>query len=100
MGMYDNVIIEIECPYCGEKSEMDAQTKELDCNLDVWKKGDYVTDKLNYLDCIADCRSIICKKFQVGVNGYDGGWGRLFYVKILLTDGRVNGDYEITNPSK
>jgi hypothetical protein len=97
MGMFDSVKIEMKCPYCGEVSEIEAQTKELECNLDVWKKGDFVTDKINYLECLADCVQPKCKEYVTKKNGYWGGFGRMFDVKISLDNGKVSGEYEILN---
>lgn len=95
--MFDSVIIEIKCPYCGEVSETEAQTRQLDCDLEVWKVGDFVTDKLNYLICIADCIQPKCKEYVTKKNGYWGGFGRKFNVKIVLKDGKVTGEYEVLN---
>jgi len=41
MGMFDSIMIDIKCPSCGNEGEKEAQTKELECNLEVWKKGDF-----------------------------------------------------------
>ena len=76
--MFDSVKIDIKCPYCGKTSEMEAQTKELDCNLEVWKKGDFVTDKFNELDCLTDCEK--CNKF--------------IDVIVFLDKGKVSGKYK------
>lgn len=95
--MFDSVKIEIKCPYCGEVSEIEAQTKELECDLEVWKVGDFVTDKLNYLECLADCVQPKCKEFVIKRDGYWGGFGRMFDVKIILKDGKVSGEYEVLN---
>lgn len=94
MGMYDSVKIKIKCPYCGEESEIEAQTKELDCTLEVWKVGDFVSDKFNYLDCVADCLQPECKK--ASMLGYHSRIGRFFNVRIFLKKGKVSGKYKIT----
>ncbi len=80
MGMFDSVIINIKCPACGDQSEKDAQTKELDCVLEEWRQGDFVTDKYNELDCLADCDKC----------------GEYFYVNVKLDKGVVSGEYIIT----
>lgn len=101
MGMFDSAYIDIKCPYCGQKSEIECQTKELDCSLDVWRKGDFVGDKtLTHLDCIADCRSKECMDFEEKRIGYRSGFGRMFYVNVKLEDGIVTGEYEITDASE
>lgn len=81
MGMFDSIKIKMKCPYCREISEIEAQTKDLECDLEVWKVGDFVTNKLNYLECLSDCPQ--CKEF--------------FDIKIFLKGGKVSGDYEILN---
>jgi hypothetical protein len=95
MGMFDSVRIKMKCPYCGESSIIEAQTKELECNLEEWKVGDFVTDKVDHLVCIADCVQPKCKEFVTKKNGHWGGFGRMFDVKIFLKDGKVSGEYEV-----
>jgi len=95
MGMFDSVKIKMKCPYCGEVSEIVAQTKELECDFNVWEVGDFVTDKLTYLECLADCVQPKCREFVSKRDGYWGGFGRMFDVKILLNNGIVTGEYEI-----
>ena len=96
MGMFDSIVLKMKCPYCGMTSEMEAQTKELNSDLDIWKKGDYIgTKKYIYLDCIADCHSNKCVNHENKRLGYVSGFGRMFDVKIFLDKGIVNGKYEI-----
>lgn len=96
MGMFDSVRINIKCPYCQKESEIECQTKELDCVMHSWKKGDYVgTKKHNYLTCIADCHSKECVDWRYEEIGYRSGFGRMFYVKVKLDNGIVTGEYEI-----
>jgi hypothetical protein len=99
MGMFDSIYLEMKCPFCGKISEMEIQTKELDCDLNVWKVGDYIgTDKYNYIDeCSAQCRSDECMDFMLKKQGYRSGFGRSFDVKIFLNEGFVTGAYEIIN---
>jgi len=80
MGMFDSIKIDIKCPTCGNESEKEAQTKELECNLEVWRKGDFVTDKYNYIGCLTDCKC-----------------GESFYVDVKLDKGVVTGEYELTS---
>ena len=79
MGMFDSIIIDIKCPYCGDESEKKAQTKDLDCNLEIWRNGDFVTDKYNSLDCITGCKC-----------------GKYFMVDVELKEGKVSGSYTTT----
>ena len=98
MGMFDSIKIDARCPYCGKTSEIEFQTKELDCTLEVWSKGDYVgTDKLNRLDCIADCHSEECVDYADRKTGYKSGFGRMFEADIILADGRVTGEFVVTD---
>ena len=97
MGMFDSIYLKIKCPYCGEESEIEAQTKELEQELNVWRKGDFIgTDEYNHLECIADCHSDECMSFELKKHGYRSGFGRGFNVKVFLDKGVVNGNYEIT----
>jgi hypothetical protein len=95
MGMFDSVIMDMKCPYCGEVSEIEVQTKQLECNMEVWRVGDYVTDDLNFLTCYGDCTQPECKEYSIKKRGYWSGWGRMFDVKIMLDGGRISGEYEI-----
>lgn len=93
--MFDSVKIKMKCPYCGEVSKIEGQTKELECELNIWNVGDFVTNKLNHLECLADCHSDKCMQRELERIGYRSGFGRMFVVKIFLKDGKVSGDYEI-----
>jgi len=95
MGLFDSVIIEIKCPFCGKTSEIKCQTKELDCYMQVWRKGDFVSEKFNYLQTIANCLSKECIDYVDKEIGYHSGFGRGFYVKVILEKGVVTGEYEI-----
>ena len=98
--MFDSAWIDIKCPYCGQTSKIECQTKELDCTLECWNKGDFVGDKtLPYLECIADCHSDECMDWQTKKDGYRSGFGRMFFVNVKLDEGVVTGDYEITDAS-
>ena len=78
MGMFDSVFIKMKCPHCGEEAEREAQTKDTDCVLNVWRKGSRIsTDKYTYLDCIVSCSC-----------------GEFFYCKVMLDKGEVTGEYE------
>lgn len=82
MGMFDSVLLDIKCPYCGETSEMECQTKQVHCVLMVWKKGDFVSRDFKSLECITDCHSNKCS-------------GEYFYVDVILKRGKVTGKYNI-----
>lgn len=36
MGMFDTIMVYMECPLCGKSSTIDAQTKDLDCCLHTY----------------------------------------------------------------
>ena len=96
MGMFDSIHIDIKCPYCGNTSLIECQTKATECILEVWHKGDNIgTDQFKYLDCAADCLSEECVKWQDKKIGYHSGFGRIFDVRVMLSDGVVTGEYEI-----
>lgn len=98
MGMFDSVYINVKCPFCGEESEKECQTKDTDCSLDVWRKGEYIgTKKYNDLDCLAGCESETCKAWVVKEFGYWGGFGRPIYLRVFLKDGVVTGEYQIAS---
>lgn len=80
MGMYDSIYLTLKCPICESEGEFECQTKDLDCELNVFRKGDDVgTDKHNYVDCISEC----------------GSTGRFFYLRAGIEKGIITGNYEI-----
>jgi len=86
----------MKCPYCSRESKMEAQTKELENTLRIWKKGEFIgTDKYNKLKCTSQCCSDECMGFVLKKRGYRSGVGRVFHVNIFLDNGIVNGNYEI-----
>jgi hypothetical protein len=95
MGMFDSIYIFMKCPNCGLESEIEAQTKQLECLCNNFKLGDHISDQFNYLDCIADCHSEPCLKYSEEKLGYKSGFGRMFYARIFIENGKVNGKYEI-----
>lgn len=96
MGMFDSIILTMNCPYCFLESNIECQTKELDCYLNVFKQGDYIgTDQYNFLNCIADCQTQQCKEYTINKIGYSSGFGRHFYVKVYLHQGIVTGKFKI-----
>lgn len=96
MGMFDSVYLEMECPYCKKISEIESQTKQLDCELNIYRKGDSIgTDKHNHLYCYSDCKSNECMEHELNAWGYRSGFGRLFETRVFIDKGVVSGDYEI-----
>jgi len=84
MGMFDSIMIDIDCPKCGQKHEVECQTKKLSCLLNVYKVGDVIFENVNELECITDCLNI-------------SGERSIFYITIYLKRGRISGDYRIVN---
>lgn len=78
MGMYDSIYIDVVCPHCGDGQEKEVQTKELDQQLEVYRKGDFVC-KFNDLYCITQCDC-----------------GEFFRLNVHLANGIVTGGYTIT----
>ena len=64
MGLYDTFIIEANCKECGKILD-NWQTKQPDCLLNCWHKGDqFFTSGLKVLDgtvavyeCCSECRT-------------------------------------------
>jgi len=89
MGMFDSICIDIKCPKCGKTSEMECQTKETECMLRTWRKGDNIgTTKFNYLDCLTSCDK--CSKKG----------GNYFYLNVHIVNGIVTGTYMICDDNK
>jgi hypothetical protein len=96
MGMFDSIMLNVKCPHCDVTSEIECQTKDLECILAVFRKGDYIgTKKYNYLWCVADCRSHYCMQQSAKEIGYVSGFGKIFHVEVMLYDGCITGEYNI-----
>lgn len=95
MGMYDSIYLVSKCPYCGHEKEREFQTKDLECNLEVWRKGDHIDTDLEELECVADCINDPCKAWTIKEFGYFGGFGRAFYANVILDDGIITGELKI-----
>lgn len=97
MGCYDMVFLEIECPFCGLKSEIELQTKDLEQMFCVYRKGDRVkgADQFKYLNVTGCCHSPTCQeradKAWIAIQGSPSGFGALFYAKVKLKNGIVTG---------
>ena len=95
MGLFDRVYLNVKCPYCGEKSEMEFQTKDFKEHMDSFRKGDYVSKKFNYLNAVATCHSKKCRAVaeKVGMLRYGDPsiHSTLFEAKVELKDGKVTG---------
>lgn len=97
MGLYDSIFIKVKCPYCGMEELTECQTKELYCVLQNWRKGQHVGDEtISHLTCIVSCRSEECLEHEFKRIGYRSGYGRTYWLKVNLDEGRITGEYEIT----
>lgn len=98
MGMFDSIMMKVKCPYCGGEGERELQTKDLDCLLRVFRKGDFIDPNSmwydrNYLNTISECISKGCLD-QKSNGGY--GRGKFFYAKVFLDDKNIiTGEYEM-----
>jgi len=83
MGMFDSFMLKVKCPYCGEVSEMEFQTKEGRCCMNTYKKG-MIFDRGQFRKIYAygTCDSLICQfesaKEAVWIMGYYGGFSKKF----------------------
>ncbi len=91
MGMFDSAMLKSKCPNCGKFEEREFQTKDLDCNLDVYKQGDCLERfNIRYIDAIASCHNEECKfigniadiLLQETPSGFDFLWN----CKVKLDD--------------
>lgn len=57
---------------------MRCQTKDLDCNLEVWRKDEFVTEDEDSLNCLAQCKC-----------------GEFIALEVELYFGVVTGEYKI-----
>lgn len=84
MGMFDTIYLTIKCPNCGITHEVDVQTKQLEQQLNEYRKGDKIKDnKIETLYCIGECQS----KWHSGDPFFD--------IKLKVKNGIITGEYEI-----
>lgn len=88
MGMFDSVMLKVKAPCCGTEQEIECQTKEFSCRLAVWRKGDYIDDKVKAFDCICECENPGCRKPLPDVSNF-------FNIRVFLRRGKVTGKYNI-----
>jgi len=85
MGMFDSIMLNTECPYCGKETIRECQTKNLDCILKIYNEGDIVKTDEKWLFAITDCDN--CKE-RKDVSGY-------FDLKIRVKNNKITGKYKI-----
>lgn len=101
MGLYDKIYMKAKCPYCKQTSEMEFQTKDGSCFMNVYRQGDkFENGKFRRIDAIGSCESLICQieaaKESVWTQGYYGGFSRSFYVYIYCDSrGRITKHFRV-----
>ena len=91
----------MKCPYCKEVSEMEFQTKDGECFMYSYKKGDkFDKGQFRKIDALGTCQSLTCQlesaKESVWANGYYGGFSRGFDVIIYCDEkGRITGKIKV-----
>lgn len=96
MGMFDSIFLKVKCPFCGQFSEMECQTKDLDCQLLRWKMGENTDHpEVGELDCCATCHSPECLARGKRKSGED--WGNAAYFELIVETplGLITGKYRI-----
>lgn len=101
MGMFDSIYMDIKCPRCGKTSNMECQTKDLDCSLNRYQVGDTVpTDQYRYLHVNISCKSPECMQWEKDeYKGRVSGFGYTFFGKLYLgdSDSLTEGESVITD---
>ena len=99
MGMFDSIKMNIKCPFCGKVTKnMEIQTKELDCCLEIFRVGDSIPKEYNHLSqlsCIGDCVSDKCKHEIVFPNGMKSTRGNYFTIEVEVSSGIITDRYKI-----
>ncbi|MDP3728908.1 MAG: hypothetical protein Q8R18_05675 [bacterium] len=97
MGLFDSIILKELCPYCGKKSEMEFQTKDLRNCLDVFEKGDSIsTLKFHFLESIGACSQEPCRiraiKRELMYRKEASSFGEaIFHADIEINKGIITG---------
>lgn len=99
MEMFDIITIPFKCPYCGMKSHMEFQTKDLENMLKRLKPGDRISNietDYDFLSVVGSCHSPECQaradKFACTFQQCASGFGALFNAKIRIKDGIITND--------
>jgi hypothetical protein len=96
MGMFDSIMLMVKCPFCGQLSKMECQTKELECTLARFKKGDNTGHpEIAELYCCCECEAG-CKR-QIGEIHPGRPWfrGRFMNIIVYTPMGLITGKYRI-----
>jgi hypothetical protein len=93
--MVDIIYLNVTCPYCGEISRMDCQTKQLFCNGCLYEVGDPLPEELNFILsvlAVGCCNSAECKAFEAEQGRANG---RSVRVKVYVKEGLISSNYKI-----
>lgn len=123
MGMHDRIVdFSLSCPYCGESSNIEVQTSDLERDMSTYHvhvKGEKlnpmvalmyrddpkISDQLRVVKGTANCSSPLClyaaKLEQIVSEGYFSGFGRSFDVFYRVKNGNLIGPAkDILYPSR
>jgi|GEM_PF-2395667 len=119
MGMYDSIFMECKCPYCGETSRMEFQTKDLGRTLYSYEPGNSVSEfteifpastpdnvvrrPLQHLNVNGQCKSAKCQeiadKLWIILQGRPSGFGAIFGAKLKLVNGIISNELFDIDPN-
>lgn len=88
MGMFDSIMLNTKCPYCGKETIRECQTKDLSCYLKVYNPGDKVETDQKWLQAITECKSGICSRNERYI-------GEFFNLEIKVKKGKITEKYRI-----
>ncbi len=101
MGMYDSIYLKFKCPYCKKISKIEFQTKDGECFMGRYKKGDkFEGGRFRKINAYGSCYSLICQfesaKESVWTCGYYGGFSRSFDSIIYCdSNGRITNKVKV-----
>ena len=81
MGVYDTLLINIECPECKILKMRDVQTKDFDCILNHFSVGDVINDAIEESETVGITTCNACNI--------------LIYVKCKVKEFKLTDEYEI-----
>lgn len=90
MGMFDSIMLKVKCPICGVEKERECQTKDLNCTLAVFKKGDNINESdIHTVSAIVECRELCLHESYHSIKT-----GKMFYIEIATPFGLITGNYK------
>ncbi len=104
MGMFDRIFLKCVCPYCGDDSKREIQTKELHNFLHRYQEGDEVDTDKEWITGTAICRSEACelsaRARDAQTQGTYSGFGMPWDVSLKVELRRIMGFVKITDIRK